>query len=243
LKSLFLGVSALALATSLASAADLPARNLPVQQVPVALPLFLGFYAGLGVGGGWNRDTFTETSSCVPSCVAKATGRGDGVIGSGFFGYAFRFNNVVVGVEGEFGGSNMKHKTVIPLSEPDTVESRLIADGSLRMRLGYAMGPVMPYITGGVAFGNIRHNYNVYTSSAPYTLTGTYETTRWRTGWTLGTGVEWAFAPFWTARIEYRYTDFGRANDTLGPPVYASTFTQKHRESFNSVRIGVTRYF
>jgi opacity protein-like surface antigen len=55
--------------------------------------------------------------------------------------------------------------------------------------------------------------------------------------------VEWAFAPFWTARIEYRYTDFGRANDTLGPPVYASTFTQKHRESFNSVRIGVTRYF
>ena len=243
MKSLALGVSALALASSLAAAADLPARNLPVQQAPVALPLFIGFYAGLNVGGGWNRDSFTETSSCVPTCVVSATGRGSGVIGGAHFGYAFRFNNVVLGLEGDFGPSSMSHTTVIPLSEPDTVKSSLIADGSLRMRLGYAMDLVMPYITGGVAFGDIRHNYSVYTSSAPYTLTGTYETSRWRTGWTLGTGVEWAFAPFWTARIEYRYTDYGHANDTLGPPVYASTFTQKHRESFNSVRIGVTRYF
>jgi outer membrane immunogenic protein len=244
LKSLSLGVSALALTASLAAAADLPARNIPARQAPVALlPLFTGFYAGLGAGGGWNRDHFVETSSCLPTCAVSATGTGSGFVGGVYGGYAFRFNDVVLGIEGEFGPSSVSHKTTVPLSEPDTVKSQLLVDGSLRLRAGYAFGAVMPYITGGLAFGQIRHTYDVYTSAAPFTLTGSYETTRWRTGWTLGAGMEWAFAPFWTARVEYRYTDFGRYNDTLGPPVFATTFTQRHRESFNAIRIGVTRYF
>ena len=30
-----------------------------------------------------------------------------------------------------------------------------------------------------------------------------------RTGWTAGTGVEWAFATHWSATLEYDYYDFG----------------------------------
>jgi len=30
-----------------------------------------------------------------------------------------------------------------------------------------------------------------------------------RTGWTFGAGVEYAFAPRWSAFIEYNYLDFG----------------------------------
>ena len=32
---------------------------------------------------------------------------------------------------------------------------------------------------------------------------------RWRTGWTLGAGIEVPFAPDWTAKLEYLFTHFG----------------------------------
>jgi outer membrane immunogenic protein len=33
--------------------------------------------------------------------------------------------------------------------------------------------------------------------------------TRRHSGWTVGAGVEWMFAPNWVARGEYRYYSFG----------------------------------
>jgi hypothetical protein len=33
--------------------------------------------------------------------------------------------------------------------------------------------------------------------------------TQWRTGWTFGAGVEYAFAQNWSAFIEYNFLDFG----------------------------------
>ena len=31
-----------------------------------------------------------------------------------------------------------------------------------------------------------------------------------RTGWTVGAGIEYAFADMWTAKIEYLFVDFGK---------------------------------
>ena len=36
---------------------------------------------------------------------------------------------------------------------------------------------------------------------------------RTRTGWTVGAGWEYGFTPNWSARLEYRYTDFGSYRD------------------------------
>ena len=36
-----------------------------------------------------------------------------------------------------------------------------------------------------------------------------------RTGWTVGTGVDWAFAPHWSVALEYNYYDFGSHGMTL----------------------------
>jgi opacity protein-like surface antigen len=33
-----------------------------------------------------------------------------------------------------------------------------------------------------------------------------------RTGWTVGGGLEWMFAPNWSVFAEYNYMDFGREN-------------------------------
>ena len=44
-----------------------------------------------------------------------------------------------------------------------------------------------------------------------------------RTGWTVGTGLEWALGQNWSAKIEYNYLDFG--DDTIAG---ISTDSQNH---------------
>jgi outer membrane immunogenic protein len=61
-------------------------------------------------------------------------------------------------------------------------------------------GTWMPYVTGGLAFGNFQAG-NVF---------GTSNTTN--AGWTLGAGVEYAFAGNWTVKAEYLYVDLGNFN-------------------------------
>jgi outer membrane immunogenic protein len=34
----------------------------------------------------------------------------------------------------------------------------------------------------------------------------------WRTGFVVGVGVEWGFAPNWSAKLEYDHLDFGSTN-------------------------------
>jgi outer membrane immunogenic protein len=47
----------------------------------------------------------------------------------------------------------------------------------------------------------------VYNSSASET----------RAGWTVGTGIEWAFAGNWSVKAEYDYMDFGRRTVDFAP--------------------------
>ena len=56
--------------------------------------------------------------------------------------------------------------------------------GTVRGRLGYAYDRFLPYVTGGLAYGNIEANPSFGFTSASTT----------NAGWTIGAGVE--FAPF-----------------------------------------------
>jgi outer membrane immunogenic protein len=70
----------------------------------------------------------------------------------------------------------------------------------------------MWYVKGGAAWAD-----------AEYTLAGVGAVSDTRVGWTLGTGVEWALAPQWSAKLEYNYLDFGKDNYTLGTPFEIDT--------------------
>ena len=52
--------------------------------------------------------------------------------------------------------------------------------------------------TAGVAFGDVQ----AAATGLPF-ASGT------QTGWTAGAGIEFAFAPNWTGRVEYLYVDLG----------------------------------
>ena len=63
------------------------------------------------------------------------------------------------------------------------------------------MDRLLPYVTGGLAFGHYSMTLDHGSDHTEYSGTST--------GWTIGAGLEYAFTNHLTTRIEYRYTDFG----------------------------------
>ena len=69
--------------------------------------------------------------------------------------------------------------------------------GTVRGRVGYLITPtLLIYGTGGFAYGQVD----------AWGLAST------NTGWTAGGGVEWMFAPHWSAKVEYLYVDLSGSN-------------------------------
>ena len=71
----------------------------------------------------------------------------------------------------------------------------------MRGRIGYSFDRVMPYVTGGLAVGDIR-------AATPGLAGGTAT----NAGWTLGGGIEFALPGNWTAKAEYLRVDLGSFN-------------------------------
>jgi outer membrane immunogenic protein len=112
------------------------------------------------------------------------------------------------------------------------VRDRINAMGSVTGRLGVAFDSVLLYAKGGYAWANNK-------VSADVAGVNVFSQTRTHSGWTVGGGLEWMFAPAWSAKAEYMYADFSKANygAALLPPgvdVGASVHT---------IKVGVNYHF
>jgi outer membrane immunogenic protein len=119
----------------------------------------------------------------------------DGWLGGVHLGYNWQATNFVIGVETDIELADLSGSGIGTFGSVHSTDIDWI--GSLRGRLGYALDRTLIYATGGLAYGDVAIAGPGYSDS---------ET---RTGWTVGAGIEHAFAPNTTARIEYRYTDLG----------------------------------
>jgi outer membrane immunogenic protein len=174
-----------------------------------------GFYVGINGGGGWGRSDFSAPFS---------TGSFDtsgGLVG-GTLGYNWQMGQAVFGLEGDVDWSNIRGSAVCG-GGVTVCETRNDWLGTFRGRLGYAFDRFLPYVTGGLAVGDIK------TSIAG--LGGTNDT---KAGWTVGGGIEAAIAGPWTAKVEYLYVDLGRGGSILGSDAKFTT---------NIVRAGLNYRF
>jgi outer membrane immunogenic protein len=99
-----------------------------------------GFYIGVNGGGGWGRSNWDTAG---------------GILVGGTVGYNYQWDRAVFGVEGDIDWGNINGSTTnaaCPLG-CQTKDTRL---STVRGRLGYAAGRLMPFVTGGAAFGDIR---------------------------------------------------------------------------------------
>jgi outer membrane immunogenic protein len=176
-----------------ATAADLSRPPPPVySNSPVFVPPpynWTGAYFGINGGGGFGGSNWDSAGSRNVS----------GAVVGAQAGYNYQFGPMVAGLEGDIDWSDINGSgtTACPLG-CKTSNTWL---STVRGRLGYAADRFLPYVTGGVAFGDIR-------ASVP----GFGEVGQDRTGWTLGGGLEAALAANWTARVEYLYVNLGNFN-------------------------------
>jgi len=221
---------------SIASAADMPIK---APMMAPAVFNWTGFYVGAQVGYQWNRDEFGDPNR-IGGPVGPNTFSADGLIGGLHAGYNYQINSAVIGVEGDYEWSGGSGEGVGTLAGAPFVtgHAALKWQGSIRARLGYAADTTLFYLTGGAAFGRFDLGY-AFPVGAP--VVDSFSKTM--TGWTVGGGVEHAFSPNWTARIEYRYTDFGSADSSIvnccaGPPS-----GQHHELTANAIRAAVSYKF
>ena len=121
-----------------------------------------------------------------------------GLIGA-TIGYNWQFSQVVVGVEGDIDWSGIRGTTNTLC--PPGCETRNSWLATVRGRAGYAIDRLLPFITAGLAAGNVR-------ATVPGFPSGTITTA----GWTIGAGLEFAVLSNVTVKGEYLYVDLGDYN-------------------------------
>lgn len=181
-----------------ALAADMPVKARPM---PMAFAYnWTGFYVGINGGGGWGRSHHNFDSAGTTTGDYRISG---GLIG-GTVGYNWQSDRLVFGIEGDIDWANISGSAVCP-NPAFTCGTKDTWLGTARGRLGYAWDRFLPYVTGGLAFGDIKASIPTGPGQ-PAAFPGSSTT---RAGWTIGAGVEYGLAPNWSVKAEYLYVNLG----------------------------------
>lgn len=221
MKKLLLGTAALAVLAMMApaSAADLAAR--PYTKAPpvpyIAPTTWSGLYLG-GFGGyGWTGDRNSAAGGIDMT----------GGFGGGTLGFNWQNGNVVFGLEADVAGADIGASAGVP--GVLWAKSQIDAFGTVRGRVGLTPSPsTLLYVTGGYAWANNKLSVDV--------LGVTGSDSRTHSGWTVGAGLEYMFAPNWSGKIEYLYAD-------LESQDYFNGAASSGRTSLNTVKAGVNYHF
>ncbi|AQX19749.1 outer membrane protein [Bartonella sp. WD16.2] len=83
--------------------------------------------------------------------------------------------------------------------------------GATRVRIGFAVDRIMPYIAGGVAYAQLQNIFSRSLEIGEREISSfSLSDTKMMVGYTLGGGVDFAMADNVILRAEYRYSDFGK---------------------------------
>lgn len=211
----------------------------PPPSVAAPAPSWTGFYVGLQFGGVFGQSQHCDNAiggAVLADCTARFNV--NGIEGGGTAGYNWQVNNWVFGLETDISGSGAGGTT---LSVPGVFGcgtgagcfTNLNWFGTLRGRVGPSFGNWFPYVTGGLAYGEINAG-----------LTGppVDSATRTKTGWALGGGLEYALAPHWSAKLEYLYFTLGNDFYDVLHICGGLNCTAVHND-FNLVRLGLNYRF
>lgn len=237
---LLASVAALGLAGT-ASAADLA-----VRAAPVPVPLFTWTGCYLGINGGWiGQETsyttgrqllapFGDPNAATPAENALLThsyssSQSGGTLG-GQFGCQYQWGWFVLGGEWDANWAGVKDDNTFAYTAAATnnvwsprqewTHTQMDWFTTARVRVGAAWWDrVLVYATGGLAMASVDSYTHVAFNDGtnPFFIPqhfGAYRESR--IGWTVGGGIEWAFAANWTAKAEFLYIDLG-SDDYISP--------------------------
>jgi outer membrane immunogenic protein len=227
MKKILLGAAAWIALAARAFAADLPPQTYakaPAIKAQEAIYNWTGFHIGGHIGGAFNDDN---------SLIGRSGGR---FFGGAEFGFDRQLaSGWVLGAEVQVDGLvGSGGSPLFPGNTRVTGNNNVLA--SFTGRAGYALGPVLLYGKLGSAFRD-NGDIKVTTSGAPVAVVanGHHEQ-----GITAGAGLEYMFAPNWSAKAEYQYYTFGDTTLTTGP---AAIVGKRFRDDTHTVKLGVDYRF
>jgi|HubBroStandDraft_1064217.scaffolds.fasta_scaffold153366_1 outer membrane immunogenic protein len=221
-----------------ALAADLPppvAPRAPATYVPTTVPVYnwSGIYIGANGGYAFGTSSWNDPTGVLafpPGAIATGNFNTNGWLAGGTVGGNVQWGAAVLGIEGDWDWANINGTSGVPFGcVPGGCETKANWLATVRGRAGWAIDRVLLFGTGGAAFAPVQAGF-------PVAGTGFSSTTQ--VGWTAGAGLEFAFAPNWTAKAEYLYADLG--NSTCTTNCFGNT-SVKFTE--NIVRAGINFKF
>lgn len=257
MKKLILAAALVAGTSAAASAADLPVKAPVLAPAPVLS--WTGFYLGAHIGYGWGESDVDTSLLPSPALFGAAPFNqghdADGFVGGLQLGYNWQVGpSWLWGVEADVSWTDINGSSSVgplPLFGGgfDPGSSQLVTTdlnwfATLRLRAGFLVSPaLLVYATGGLAVGDVEQTAITDYVGPAFLYPGS--TSETRTGWTAGAGLEWAFAPRWSAKIEWLYYDLGDqtivANPVApNPPFQVST---NHDLTGNIARFGINYKF
>ena len=192
-------LAVLAALSTATMAADLPVRApAAVAPAPITRQMWNGCYIGGNIGGAFG-------DASISGVAGSISGNGSGFAGGGQIGCDYQSGDWVIGLRDMFDATSNKRSGTLatgPLAG-NVVNFNNQWFDTLTGRLGYSFAPsTLVYFQGGGAWAHTSTNV---------TFAGVQigQTSATRSGWTIGGGVEWMFAPHWSWFLEGNYMDFG----------------------------------
>ena len=185
------------------------ARALPLFPVPPASLNWTGVYIGGHVGGGWGQTNWNSATGVLGNgtTVFAGSGTDNGFAIGGQVGVNYQVGPWVMGFEADADWSDLDGNAPCAASAASasgfTCHTHINGFGTLAGRLGQAFGNLLVYGKGGAAWDSESH-FALDSNLAPNAFAA--NDTRW--GWAIGAGLEYAFTPAWSGKVEYDYLSF-----------------------------------
>jgi outer membrane immunogenic protein len=215
---------------SQALAADIPppgpAPYPPATYAPVA-PYYswTGIYIGVNGGGAFGTSSWTDPTQPTGDFNVS------GALFGGTVGGNYQFGQFVVGIEADGDWANISGTTSNTCGFVGC-ETKSDWLATVRGRAGYAWDRVLVYGTGGAAFTNVQAAFGGFPFSSSTQV-----------GWTAGVGVEYAFLPNLTAKVEYLFADFQNATCPVTSCDARGGFSDSVALNENIIRAGINYKF
>ncbi len=185
---------------------------MPMSATPPAQGTWSGFYIGSYVGSAIVDSTWAPGSGPLSAGqfpISDASSIASGAVVGSQIGYNYQTGRYVLGVEGDIGAGLLSSRTRCLRDWLSVCEDNTDMIATLTGRLGYTFDALLLYAKAGAAFA--RNSYTVTGSN----YAGEYSGSQFRTGWTVGAGVEMPLTSTLSAKAEYAYLGFNSSDVTL----------------------------
>lgn len=212
-KASVVGALASILAIGAASAADLPSYKAPLPPPPPAIFSWTGYHFGVSGGYGGGSASYLSNVYSFSGAPFGWTNASSSYGTSGFevgveSGALWQLpNNFVFGYESDFSYADVSSNNNGNWGGL-ALNSNLRWFGTERARFGYAFGRFLPYVTGGLAYGQLHTNGVANVGGLLFPT----NTSKWQAGWTVGAGLEYAVLNNVSVKAEYLYSSLQGTN-------------------------------